>query len=369
MFSCYVLAQPASIRHCTTCSTLPPRRCFVFCLAAFPTAALVATMLAVEFGIMHKKQSLTQSLQAFCHTFWMALVGFTVVLAVTEATKPVASRYRPDFLQRCLGTYDPSIPSNSKGIILPEECKGVDLAALADGRKSFPSGHSANTLSICWYCVVYLIHALYFRQGFYHMGGLGAKAYSSSGKWYQKIIMEALQGLLLLWLCVVLCIAWWIGVSRFTDHRHNIDDILGGFTAALLWMTPIAIIAMYQLSYYHKSMTKDGTGDDHDLQLPLANIPTSSKSASVPAVSAATIGTRGVNGAAASTAAVYGCDNSKSVGAAGTPVEMIAGDRLAVGRIPDEGEMVQHAAAPGTGSSAAYNSAVLQHLTSVKQTM
>lgn len=74
--------------------------------------------------------------------------------------------------------------------------------------------------------MVYLIHALYFRQGFHHMGGLGAKAYSSRGKWYLQALMEVLQGLLLLWLCVVLCIAWWIGVSRFTDHRHNIDDIL-----------------------------------------------------------------------------------------------------------------------------------------------
>lgn len=119
--------------------------------AAIPTTALIVTMLAVEFGIMHKKQSVTQALQAFFHVFWMALVGFAVVLAVAEATKPVASRYRPDYLQRCTGTYDPTVPANNTDwVIQPGACKGKDLAALADGKKSFPSGHSANTLSICW---------------------------------------------------------------------------------------------------------------------------------------------------------------------------------------------------------------------------
>lgn len=99
---------------------------------------------------MHNKQSLTHAIQAFLHTLWMAIIGFAVVLAVTEATKPVASRYRPDFLQRCLGTYDPEVPVSGGDIILPEECKGLSAEVLADGKKSFPSGHSSNTLSICW---------------------------------------------------------------------------------------------------------------------------------------------------------------------------------------------------------------------------
>jgi hypothetical protein len=41
------------------------------------------------------------AVHAFCHTIWWAIIGFAVVLAVTEATKPWASRYRPDYMSRC----------------------------------------------------------------------------------------------------------------------------------------------------------------------------------------------------------------------------------------------------------------------------
>lgn len=112
---------------------------------------------------------------------------------------------------------------------------------------------------ICRYCVIYLVHALYFRQGFYHMGGLGPKASSISGKPYQKVVMELLQGLLLLWLCVVLCIAWWIGVSRFVDHRHNIDDILVrvavyiniSYSSIYLYIYHLVIYFIYFIVYFY----------------------------------------------------------------------------------------------------------------------
>lgn len=48
------------------------------------------------------------SIHAMCHIIWWAIIGFAVVLAITEATKPFASRYRPDYLSRCkvIGTQD-----------------------------------------------------------------------------------------------------------------------------------------------------------------------------------------------------------------------------------------------------------------------
>lgn len=51
-----------------------------------------------------RRQSLTMAIHAFMHVIWWAIVGMAVVLAVTEATKPWASRYRPDFLSRCKPT-------------------------------------------------------------------------------------------------------------------------------------------------------------------------------------------------------------------------------------------------------------------------
>lgn len=44
------------------------------------------------------------AIHAVFHTLWWAIVGFAVVLAITEATKPFASRYRPDYLNRCQPT-------------------------------------------------------------------------------------------------------------------------------------------------------------------------------------------------------------------------------------------------------------------------
>jgi hypothetical protein len=41
------------------------------------------------------------AIHAFCHIIWWGIIGFAVVLAITEATKPWASRYRPDYMSRC----------------------------------------------------------------------------------------------------------------------------------------------------------------------------------------------------------------------------------------------------------------------------
>jgi hypothetical protein len=57
-----------------------------------PFLALLVTAAVVEFLVMRGRQSLTMSLQAFCHVVFMCVVGFAVVLAVTEGTKPLASR-------------------------------------------------------------------------------------------------------------------------------------------------------------------------------------------------------------------------------------------------------------------------------------
>eukprot|EP00775_Hariotina_reticulata_P007321 gene7321-7533_t len=226
-----------------------------------PFLAVLMTAAVVEFLIMRGQQSLTMSLQAFCHVVFMCVVGFAVVLAVTEGTKPIASRFRPDFLARCK-------PAGAKegmslGLDTPVTCTGKDSEVLLDGRRSFPSGHSSNTLSICWYCVVYLFHALYWREGFHYMGGIWTRGSS----WWMRVLKELMQGLVIIWGCLVMCMAWFIGVSRYTDHRHNIDDILGGFMAALLWMTPILIISLGQLSFFQKRLREDEEADAASLPL------------------------------------------------------------------------------------------------------
>jgi membrane-associated phospholipid phosphatase len=123
----------------------------LFTPAALPFVALIITIVIVEFGVMHTKQSMTTSVQAAIHIFFMAIVGFAVVLAVTEATKPIASRFRPDFLSRCKGA-NPVLGAADVGkrLDIYKDCLNNNKEEIEDGRKSFPSGHSSNTLSTCW---------------------------------------------------------------------------------------------------------------------------------------------------------------------------------------------------------------------------
>ncbi|KAF8057151.1 PIG-K [Scenedesmus sp. PABB004] len=231
---------------------------------AYPFVALIITAAVIEFAVMWRKQSLTASIQAFLHVLFWAIIGFAVVLSITEATKPIASRFRPDFMERCR----PSLQGETMApdaVVANTDCTSSDKAAVADGRKSFPSGHSSNTLSVCWYTVFYFVHALYLRGGYNYMGGMWDLARRGAA-W--RLLTEVAQGLFIVWACTVLSIAWWVGVSRYTDHRHNIDDILGGFIIALLWMTPIAIISLGQLNFYQAHIAADE--EDDAQRLPVA---------------------------------------------------------------------------------------------------
>lgn len=74
---------------------------------------------------------------------------------------------------------------------------------------------------LCRFTVLYFVHALYWRDGFRFMGSVWGS--NSCGR---RFLGEVLQGLFIVWGLAVLTIAWCIGVTRFRDNRHNIDDIL-----------------------------------------------------------------------------------------------------------------------------------------------
>lgn len=93
------------------------------------------------------------------------------------------------------------------------------------------------------FTVLYFVHALYWRDGLRYMRSVSER--KSCG---MRFLGELLQGLFIIWGLGVVAIAWCIGVSRFRDNKHNIDDILvssegrghgwhvAGFVIELLWL-------------------------------------------------------------------------------------------------------------------------------------
>lgn len=98
---------------------------------SLPTSALLCW--CVSTAAARRKQSLTMALHATFHIIYWAIIGFMVVLAVTEATKPFASRLRPDFMSRC----KPSSQRPGEVLTLdqPVDCAGAsNKEVFDDGR-------------------------------------------------------------------------------------------------------------------------------------------------------------------------------------------------------------------------------------------
>ncbi len=59
-----------------------------------PFLALLVSVVVIEFGVLAKRQSLTASLQATLHWIMQCVINWVVVLAITEASKPIVSALR-----------------------------------------------------------------------------------------------------------------------------------------------------------------------------------------------------------------------------------------------------------------------------------
>lgn len=126
-------------------------------------ACLILALLVVELMIFHRQHSLTVAICGIIHHIWCCLVSFLIIVAITEITKPFSGRLRPDFLARCQPSnlIDPT--SNVATVVsahaatlgpihlgqVATNCQGSE-ETVQDGRLSFPSGHSSNSMSVAW---------------------------------------------------------------------------------------------------------------------------------------------------------------------------------------------------------------------------
>jgi diacylglycerol diphosphate phosphatase/phosphatidate phosphatase len=120
------------------------------------------------------------------HLSSVALAFVAVCLA-----KAMVGRLRPDFLARC--------------VPVAGACTGADAAAIAEGRKSFPSGHSALAFSALAY-VSLVWHA-----------GLAARRTARAGGLWRLVAVAAPWTL-----------AAYVALSRLQDYWHHWQDVLAG---------------------------------------------------------------------------------------------------------------------------------------------
>lgn len=208
-----------------------------------PFLALLVSVIVIEFGVLAKRQTLTASLQATLHWIMQCVINWVVVLALTEASKPIVSALRPDYFARCQPSAAQGSPLNFGEVAT---CTGTDEYQLKEGRVSFPSGHASNSMSTSWYTALYIMYSLYLRYG----GQWQRRMHET--RWFTQLLLQIVNALIFIWVILVIAMAWFIGLSRYKDNRHHLADILGGFWIAILSTTPYFILTAGANSYYMK---------------------------------------------------------------------------------------------------------------------
>jgi len=158
----------------------------------------------------------------------MALFGtiFGLILAiiagnaVTDVLKLSVGRLRPDFLSRCQWN--------------GEQCIGIP-AVVAEGRRSFPSGHA----TIAFAGMSYLAFYIAGRCRLFHKNHM----------WQTKLI-GAISVL------VSLTIATCIGYSRVYDHWHYVTDVIMGSGMGILSASCCYIRHFYWITSNYAGISK-----------------------------------------------------------------------------------------------------------------
>lgn len=78
----------------------------------------------------------------------------------------------------------------------------------------------------------------------------------------RRWLRELGHGLYLMWMLLNFTFVWAVGISRFTDNKHGISDVLGG------WLLGFAIALIYATrgSCLHKYIVMHDVHDVNELQ-------------------------------------------------------------------------------------------------------
>lgn len=153
--------------------------------------------LSVPYFLTRNPEDTTQALLAWT-------LGLTINALITEGTKLLVGRPRPDYFFRCFPTGVVSL-EQSEGL----QCTG-NIKDVMEGRKSFPSGHSSFAFCSMGFLSVWLCGRL--------------RVFSCNRS----------EGLRVVVCLLPLVLATAVAVSRTCDNHHHWEDVLVGSALGFL---------------------------------------------------------------------------------------------------------------------------------------
>lgn len=177
-------------------------------------AIMISGATIVSYAAMCLLFHLKKTAQAARYMLFCGFIASMLLISgVSEHMKRAVSSLRPDFCARCV--------PDAAG-----QCSG-NPADIIEGRKSFPSGHTASIFGIILFNL-YTLHVV------------------RVSRWKITVMAAAM-----------LCFGAFVGWSRMHDNKHFLKDVLGGVTISVV--CSMAIFSLMNMNI--KDWTQQDLGD------------------------------------------------------------------------------------------------------------
>jgi len=163
--------------------------------------------------------------------WFLNFIGSGVITSIlTEVSKNLVGRYRPDWLSRCQPNIENPLDIEGFGLnasMNPVCTRDLTPDKVNDGKKSFPSGHSSTAFSLGIFVVGYCIWQLNTRwKSVFHSTQNRNEAPSQNKT--RALIYSLGQSVVFLWILLQISWAWAVAISRVMDNKHHVSDICSG---------------------------------------------------------------------------------------------------------------------------------------------
>ncbi|XP_077379422.1 phospholipid phosphatase 3-like isoform X2 [Festucalex cinctus] len=193
------------------------------------SGGILITGLGIAFGECYWVRFLGLTSKSFVRNKYVSclykelgsfLFGCCVGQSLTNVAKLSVGRLRPHFLSVCGVTYK-SLNCTRGTYVESVKCHNSSLRSIEEARKSFFSGHASFAMYTMLYLAFYLQARLTWRKA--------------------RLLRPVLQFFLFL-------LAIYTGLTRVTDNRHHLSDVLTGFI--------LGALTAYWVAFYVSSMFK-----------------------------------------------------------------------------------------------------------------